>query len=129
MYAVLTLTMSGDYLEIDKIGSSSHRGDPVSALLEVLDPEQNSSFLDHYLDVPFDLSKIMFICSANVIESIPAPLLDRMEVIRVSGYVLDEKIEIAQKHLLPQARKDTGVQAVCVGGALNAKSTLGLIDG
>ena len=100
-------------IEIDKIGRLGHHGDPASALLEVLDPEQNSSFLDHYLDVPFDLSKVLFVCTANVLESIPGPLLDRMEVIRISGYVLDEKIEIAQKHLLPQARKSTGVKTVC----------------
>ncbi|XP_054837614.1 lon protease homolog, mitochondrial [Eublepharis macularius] len=89
--------------EVDKIGRG-FQGDPSSALLELLDPEQNSNFLDHYLDVPVDLSKVLFICTANVTETIPEPLRDRMEMINVSGYVAQEKLAIAEKYLVPQAR-------------------------
>ncbi|KAI8475159.1 MAG: Lon protease C-terminal proteolytic domain-containing protein [Monoraphidium minutum] len=94
--------------EIDKLGRG-HTGDPASALLELLDPEQNSGFLDHYLDVPIDLSKVLFVCTANVLDTIPGPLLDRMEVIRLSGYASDEKTAIARSYLEPQARTDAGV--------------------
>ncbi|KAJ3341308.1 ATP-dependent Lon protease pim1 [Gonapodya sp. JEL0774] len=95
--------------EIDKLGRG-HQGDPASALLEVLDPEQNSSFLDHYMDVPIDLSKVLFVCTANVLETIPPPLLDRMEVISLSGYVAEEKVAISERYLAPQARASSGLQ-------------------
>ncbi|KAF6744237.1 ATP-dependent protease La [Ephemerocybe angulata] len=94
--------------EIDKIGRG-HNGDPASALLEMLDPEQNGSFLDHYLDVPVDLSRVLFVCTANTLDTIPAPLLDRMEVLEVSGYVSEEKSVIARKYLAPQAKESCGL--------------------
>ncbi|KAF1965467.1 ATP-dependent protease La [Bimuria novae-zelandiae CBS 107.79] len=95
--------------EVDKIGRG-HNGDPSSALLELLDPEQNSSFLDHYLDVPVDLSKVLFVCTANMTDTIPRPLLDRMEMIELSGYVADEKIAIAERYLAPQAKEINGLK-------------------
>uniref|UniRef100_A0A4X1VLD0 Lon protease homolog, mitochondrial n=2 Tax=Sus scrofa TaxID=9823 RepID=A0A4X1VLD0_PIG len=94
--------------EVDKIGRG-YQGDPSSALLELLDPEQNANFLDHYLDVPVDLSKVLFICTANITETIPEPLRDRMEMINVSGYVAQEKLAIAERYLVPQARAQCGL--------------------
>ncbi|XP_034736461.1 lon protease homolog, mitochondrial [Etheostoma cragini] len=94
--------------EVDKMGRG-YQGDPSSALLELLDPEQNANFLDHYLDVPVDLSKVLFICTANVIDTIPEPLRDRMEMINVSGYVAQEKLAIAQNYLVPQLRSRCGL--------------------
>jgi len=97
--------------EVDKIGGAGYHGDPASALLELLDPEQNANFMDHFLDVPVDLSKVLFICTANVIDTIPGPLKDRMELIEVSGYVAEEKLNIAEKYLIPQCRKDCALEA------------------
>lgn len=96
--------------EIDKMGSSFH-GDPASALLEVLDPEQNKDFLDHYLDARVDLSNILFIVTANVLESIPEPLKDRMDILRLSGYIQEEKLQIASKYLIPKNRKMMGIKS------------------
>ncbi|SDO65117.1 endopeptidase La [Desulforhopalus singaporensis] len=112
--------------EVDKIGAS-FQGDPASALLEVLDPEQNRDFLDHYLDVRFDLSKIFFICTANQLDTIPGPLMDRMEVIQLPGYILEEKVEIARRHLLPRQLKAHGLTA----GQVNLSKTViaEIIDG
>ncbi|MBT8766799.1 endopeptidase La [Metapseudomonas boanensis] len=94
--------------EIDKLGAS-YQGDPASALLETLDPEQNVEFLDHYLDLRLDLSKVLFVCTANTLDSIPGPLLDRMEMIRLSGYITEEKHAIAKRHLWPRLLERTGV--------------------
>lgn len=94
--------------EVDKLGSS-HQGDPASALLETLDPEQNVGFLDHYLDLRLDLSKVLFVCTANSLYSIPGPLLDRMEIIRLSGYITEEKLAIAKRHLWPRQLQRAGV--------------------
>ncbi|KAF8271154.1 hypothetical protein EI94DRAFT_1770519 [Lactarius quietus] len=95
--------------EVDKVGRGIN-GDPASALLEMLDPEQNNAFLDHYMDVPVDLSRVLFVCTANVLDTIPAPLLDRMEVIEVSGYVSEEKSMIAERYLGPQAKEASGLK-------------------
>ncbi|XP_019452275.1 PREDICTED: lon protease homolog 1, mitochondrial-like isoform X7 [Lupinus angustifolius] len=95
--------------EIDKLGRG-HAGDPASALLELLDPEQNANFLDHYLDVPIDLSKVLFVCTANVVEMIPNPLLDRMEVVSIAGYITDEKMHIARDYLEKSTREACGIK-------------------
>jgi ATP-dependent Lon protease len=112
--------------EIDKIGIS-HQGDPASALLETLDPEQNSSFLDHYLDLRLDLSKCLFICTANTLDSIPTPLLDRMDTIRLSGYLAEEKLAIARHHLWPRQLEHAGIPT----GKLKITNAAikGIIDG
>ena len=95
--------------EIDKVTQNTHNGDPASALLEVLDPEQNNAFHDNYLDVDYDLSKVLFIATANNLATIPGPLRDRMEIIEVSGYITEEKIEIAKRHLIPREMENTGL--------------------
>ena len=95
--------------EIDKVTQMTHNGDPASALLEVLDPEQNNAFHDNYLDVDYDLSKVLFVATANNLSAIPKPLLDRMEIIEVSGYITEEKIEIAKRHLIPRELENTGL--------------------
>src|SRR5437660_2229876 len=96
--------------EIDKLGRGT-QGDPASALLEVLDPEQNSTFRDNYLGVPFDLSRVMFITTANVLDTVPGPLRDRMEVIDLPGYVEDEKFQIARRYLVDRQLKANGLRA------------------
>ncbi|HAS83413.1 MAG TPA: endopeptidase La [Verrucomicrobia bacterium] len=112
--------------EVDKIGASFH-GDPASALLEVLDPEQNREFLDHYLDVRFDLSNVFFICTANQLDTIPRPLLDRMEVIKLAGYILEEKLEIARQYLIPKQLEAHGLTRKQV--TLSGKALREMIDG
>ncbi|XP_034036080.1 lon protease homolog, mitochondrial [Thalassophryne amazonica] len=109
--------------EIDKIGHG-YQGDPSSALLELLDPEQNANFLDHYLDVTVDLSKVLFICTANVTDTIPEPLRDRMEMINVSGYVAQEKLAIAERYLVPQLRAMCGLTEEKVSISSNALNLL-----
>lgn len=111
--------------EVDKIGRG-HQGDPSSALLELLDPEQNNSFLDHYMDIPVDLSKVLFVCTANMTDTIPRPLLDRMELIELSGYVADEKMAIAERFLAPVAKDLSGLKDVDV--ALNKDAIEELIN-
>ncbi len=112
--------------EIDKVGAS-YQGDPASALLEVLDPEQNSEFLDHYLDLRFDLSKVLFLCTANQLDTIPRPLLDRMEVIPLSGYIASEKLQIARRYLLPRQLERAGLKRSQV--KINAPVLRAIIEG
>ncbi|WP_372783547.1 endopeptidase La [Litorivivens sp.] len=112
--------------EIDKVGASYH-GDPASALLEVLDPEQNVEFLDHYLDMRFDLSKVLFVCTANQLDTIPGPLLDRMETIRLAGYLAEEKLDIARKHLWPRLLERNGINKKRL--SINAAALRHVIDG
>lgn len=111
--------------EIDKLGRG-HSGDPASALLELLDPEQNINFLDHYLDVPIDLSKVLFVCTANVIDTIPNPLLDRMEIISIAGYITDEKMHIARDYLEKNTREACGIKPEQV--EVTDAALLGLIE-
>jgi len=112
--------------EIDKLGASYH-GDPASAMLEVLDPEQNVDFLDHYLDLRFDLSKVLFVCTANQLDSIPAPLLDRMEVIQLAGYIASEKLAIARGFLLPRQIRRAGLKRAQL--RIDSAALRGIIEG
>ncbi|MBP5713944.1 MAG: endopeptidase La [Prevotella sp.] len=114
--------------EIDKVTQNTHNGDPASALLEVLDPEQNNAFHDNYLDVDYDLSKVLFIATANNLSTIPRPLLDRMEIIEVSGYITEEKIEIAKRHLIPRELKNTGLDHPALKPTFNKASIEKIIE-
>ena len=114
--------------EIDKVTQNTHNGDPASALLEVLDPEQNNAFHDNYLDVDYDLSKVLFIATANNLSTIPKPLLDRMEVIEVSGYITEEKIEIAKRHLIPRELKNTGLDKPAIKPTFNKAAIEKIIE-
>ncbi|HZJ89285.1 MAG TPA: S16 family serine protease, partial [Bacilli bacterium] len=113
--------------EVDKLGSSANRGDPNSALLEILDPQQNKAFIDHYIDEPYDLSKVVFIATANYIRNIPRPLLDRMELIELKGYTNEEKIEIALRHLIPTGIVDHGLEGYNI--TFTREGLLEIIDG
>jgi ATP-dependent Lon protease len=95
--------------EIDKMSGGGPSGDPTAAMLEVLDPSQNDEFVDHYLNLPFDMSAALFICTANNLFDIPAPLRDRMEIIKIAGYTVEEKVEIAWRYLLPRLLEDHGI--------------------
>ena len=110
--------------EIDKISQMTHQGDPAAALLEVLDPEQNNAFHDNFLDIDYDLSKVMFIATANNLNTIPSPLLDRMELIEVSGYITEEKKEIAKRHLIPKEIEANGIPKKAISISSKAIETI-----
>lgn len=114
--------------EIDKVTQNTVNGDPASALLEVLDPEQNTAFHDNYLDVDYDLSKVLFIATANNLSTIPRPLLDRMEIIELSGYITEEKIEIAKRHLIPRELENTGLKTLTEKPKFNKASIEKIIE-